>query len=327
MNCGFEFKKQKSKVLSEAENNFTIFATVGAEAEAVASKTSTGMEEDFHQESSSMATDGTELYDPPADMADLNEPDLENSNDFELDLSGADGSDSESWDIGATLTEDLSENASATPEDSLSNADLGSSEFEVQGLGFDLTGGLEPAETEVANEEDSFSPELELNAIADETMVPEMEPYARQNEIEFELKEDDSAHQDKVEDTSHEPSSQGKSLELNDSSAQDPEQSSDAGLGEISLETESELEDKESEAGQTSEIPVDFKNPEIELNPTIELENLQLDQETASTKLEPIQANPSSVPEGPLEDPKLKMDSSEGETNPILPDEESTPDR
>lgn len=327
MNCGFDFKQQKSKVLSEAENTFTIFATVGAEAGAISANAAAGIEEGLHEESSSMATEGTELYDPIADMADLNEPTLENSDDFELDLSEADGPDSESWDIGATLTEDLSEIASVAPEDSQNNADLGSGEFEVQGLGFDLTGGLEQAETEVANEEDTSSAELEYNVFADETTAPEMEPYAGQNEIEFEIKEDDSAHRDKVEDTPNESSSQEASLELNDSSTQDPEQSSDDELGAISLETELALEDKESEAGQTPEIPVGLQDPEIELNPTLELEKLQLDLETASLELEPIQADPSSDPEAPLENPKLKTDSSEDGTNPILPDEVSTPDR
>ena len=223
-----------------------------------------------------------------------------------------DSPDSESWDLGATLTEDLSEMASVAPEDSLDNTDTGSGEFEVQGLGFDLNDGSKQEEPEIASEEANASTEPEYNVFADETTAPEMEPYAGQNEIAFELKEDDSTHQDKVEDTPQEPLSQGENL--------------DNELSEISLETEFDLEEMASEAGHTPEVSVDLKDPEIELNSSIELEKLQLDLETDLLELEPMEDIPSSTSDVP-EDTTLKMDSSEDEVNPLSSDEESTPDR
>lgn len=317
MNCGFDFKKQSSKVLSETEKAFTIFATVGAEAGEVASDTVPGNEEDFHQESSSMVADDAELYGPSADMADLNEPNFENSDDFELDLSETEDLDSEGWDIGATLTGDLSEIASVAPEESLNNADLGTGKFEVQGLGFDLTDGLEQEENKATDEEDNSSLELEYNVFADETAAPEMEPYAGQNEIEFELTEDESSHQTKFEDTLHEPSNREET---------GPAESLE--LGEISLETELEPESKKSDTVQTPEVPIDLTESEIELkDSTFELEKLQMDLETDPMVIEPIQTVPSGNPKAPLEDPKLKMDSGEDETNPFMPDKEPTPDR
>ena len=81
------------------------------------------------------------------------------------------------------------------------------------------------------------------------------------------------------------------------------------------------LEGGESETGQTSEVPVDLRDSDIELNPILELEKLQLDLETDSLEIKPMQANPSSDPEAPLEGSELKMDSSEDQT------EESAPDR
>ena len=45
------------------------------------------MGEDLHQESSSMAMNGADLYDSPATgLADLDEPNLDNSEDFDLDF-------------------------------------------------------------------------------------------------------------------------------------------------------------------------------------------------------------------------------------------------
>lgn len=325
MNCGYDFKAQKSRVLSEAENTFTIFATVAAEAGAVAGDASQGFDEDFHQESSTMAIDDTELYDS---SADLDESSLGNSEDFDLDLSEADDPDSESWDIGATLTEDLSEISSVVPKDSMNNADPEADEFEVQGLGFDLIDGHELEETEVAKGENTASPELEHDPIAEEALVPELEPDAGQEEIAFELIEDEPAHLANREDTPHELTNseetmQEPSLELNDSSGQN----SDDEPGEISLEPELELEDREPEIDQTSEVPADLKDLEIEPNPTFDLKELQLELETDSLELEPIQANPPNDSEVPLEDPKLKMGSDEDDTNSFMPDEESTPDR
>ena len=163
-NCGCDFKKLKSNVHAEAENTFTIFATVGAEAGAVSGNASVETAEDFQQESPVTDTDG--LYDSPSEeLTDHNETDVENLGDFELDLSDADGPDSESWDIGATLTGDLSESTSVASENHLKDEDLEAGEFEVQGLGFDLK--ADPTDTEETKEAD---PEL------DDFFLPEPEP-------------------------------------------------------------------------------------------------------------------------------------------------------
>lgn len=313
MNCGSDFKHQKSDLLQDAENPFTIFATVGAEAGVIASDAHAGIEEDFQQESSTMGMDDTELYDS---SVDTDEPLFDNSEDFELDLSDADGPDSENWDIGATLTEDLSGIENVATEEPMNNDDFGTGDFEVQGLGFDLNTG-----NEGVNEESNSLPDSDYSVFADEAAAPEMEPYAGQNEIAFELTEDDSEPQVEGEAPSSEKSKQVEipeeiSLELDDLSVQDSEQSSDIKMDEISLETELKLEDEGSEAEQTTVIPEDLNAPALDENPTLNLEEFQLDLETDSMVINPVPADQSKAPESSLEGIELKMDS----------DEEPTPD-
>ena len=155
-NCGYGFKKLKSDALAEVESTFTIFATAGAGVTADVSDSSTATEEGFPQESSltdgeglSTEMESAELYDSPSGEFQ-NEMDGDRFADFELDLSEADGPDSEGWNIGATLAEDLSETPSADSEDFLEDADLETGGFEVQGLGFDLE--ATPTEPEVSDD-------------------------------------------------------------------------------------------------------------------------------------------------------------------------------
>jgi hypothetical protein len=261
-NCGYDFKKQKSNVHADADNTFTIFATVGAAA--VSGNAPVETTEDFQQESPMPDMNG--LYDSPSDeLTDHNETDVESFEDFELDLSDANGPDSESWDIGATLTGDLSESASVASEDYLKDEDLETGETEVQGLGFDLN--ADPTDTELTKEADS---------------------------------------------------------EMDDFFLPEPEQNLDTDSGEITLETELPIENTESDQEQTSQTSVELEAPEIELNPTIELEELQLDLETDAQEVEPKQADPSPAPEASLEGLELKMDSDEDIAKPLFPGEEPT---
>jgi hypothetical protein len=272
-NCGYDFKKSKSNALAEAENTFTIFATAGA----VAGNASQGTEESFPHESAITDREDAELYDSPYEgLTDQNESHVDNLGDFALDLSEAAGPDSESWDIGATLAEDLSETTDVASEDLKKDNDPEDGDFEVQGLGFDLDTGLDQPETEDSNDSETGEEES-----------PEQE--------DFFLPE--------------------------------PEKDSSVESSEISLETELNLENNEPESEQTSETPVVLKDSEIELNPTLELEALQLDLETDSPEIEPIQADLPTDPEAATEEIKLKMDSDEDETDPSSSDKESTPDR
>lgn len=283
----------------------------------VASAPSAGIEEDFQQESSTMGLDDAELYDSSTDMTDPSETSFDNSEDFELDLSDADGPDSENWDIGATLTEDLSGTANVATEEPMGNADFGTGDFEVQGLGFDLN-----TDNEGVNEESNSLLDSEYNVFADETVAPEMEPYAGQNEIAFELPEDDSEPQVKDEALLPDPSNQEEtaqeiSLELDDLAVQDTEKSADNEIDEISLETEIKLEDEGSNAEHTTVTPVDLNDSEIDENLTLNLEEFQLDLETDSMVIDPIPADQAPSLGPSLEGIELKMDS----------DEEPTPDR
>jgi hypothetical protein len=271
----------KSNALAEAENTFTIFAAVGAEAGAGYGNTSQGTEEDYQQESSVTDMEGTELYDSRREeLADQNESHVDNFGDFALDLSEADDPDSEGWNIGATLTGDLSETTGVASEDFMKDADLENGDFEVQGLGFDLNTGLDQSDTEAETE---GSNDLAI----DEEESPELEDFF-----------------------------------LPDSDKDSPVESS-----EITLETELTIEDNEPETEQTSETPVDLKDSEIELSPTLELEELQLDLETDSVETKPMENDLPADPEAPAEEIELKMDTSEDETEPSSSDEEPTPDR
>ncbi len=324
MNCGYDFKNQKSTILPRAENEFTIFALAGAEA--VVGNASTGNEVNFHQESSDTGMNDQDLHESPTGLSD--EPNLDNAGDFELDLAEADDPDLENWDIGATLTEDLSGPGRDVSADSKFDAEPDAG-FEVLGLGFDMSTEFEPADTEVAaTESDDYS----VEATSEVPSPPEMAPHDDQKEIEFELREDLSAQDTLEEGTapeslSQEDTAQAASLELIDFPEQGAEPTAEVELGEISLETELELENKESETGQNFEVPVDLKYTEIDRSQTLEVEGLQLDLETDSLEVEPIQADPSPAPGAAPEDLELKMNSNQDESNSMPSDEESTQDR
>jgi len=289
-NCGYDFKNLKSDALAEVENTFTIFATAGAGADL--SDSSTAIEDGFPQKSSltdgeglSTEMESAELYDsPPGEFQ--NEMDGDSFADFELDLSEADGPDSEGWNIGATLTEDLSETPSADSEDFLKDADLETGGFEVQGLGFDLE--ATPTESELSNDVEVTN---EASPESDDFFLP------------------DKSGQNSADDAN-----------------------------EITLETELpvehiETEDIEAEPEPSVELTVvpevestvqkvELTAPEIELNPAIELDGLQLDLETDSPKIEPVTEEQPQSPEAALDGLELTMDSSEDEAS----DEEPTPD-
>ncbi len=159
-NCGYDFKKLKSSVLTEAEKPFTIFASAGA----VYSHSSAGGEEDFHQDSSVADRERTDTemdddgYYDSADLVRQNELAIDSFGDFALDLSDADGPDSESWDIGATLAGDLSESTDTDQDEFfMKDNDLETGDFEVQGLGFDIEADQsETKDSDDDEEEDEF---------------------------------------------------------------------------------------------------------------------------------------------------------------------------
>lgn len=170
-NCGYDFKKLKSDALAEVENSFTIFATAGAGVNG-----SSSIEDDYPQESSMADGEGLSTEMDSVDSYDSSEGEFQNEMDgdrfadFELDLSEADGSDTEGWNIGATLAEDLSETPGADSEDFREDADLETGDFEVQGLGFDLE--ATPTEPELSNDAevaDEASPESDEFFLPDES--------------------------------------------------------------------------------------------------------------------------------------------------------------
>lgn len=314
MNCGHDFKSQQSAITSEAENTFTIFASVGAEA--VVNEASQGVEEDFHQESSTLV-DGNDLYDSSADLSDQEEPNLQNTEDFELDLSEADNPDSEGWDIGATLTEDLSETAGAVSDDSENNTEEFAG-FEVQGLGFDLSDDFEPLESQDANAEN--------DGLAFETTPSGIDDNNEQKDIAFDYVEDmTEGDETNIEGPIPEPSNQeetvqGAKMDLIDFPEQDSEDSSEVEMSEISLETELELEDQKPETELKLELPVDLNDAFTETEQTLEVEGLQLDLETDSLEIE-------TQTEVPHVSSELKIDPNEDEAHSSSSDEEPTPDR
>lgn len=272
-NCGYDFKKLKSDALAEVENSFTIFATAGAGVNG-----SSSIEDDYPQESSMADGEGLSTEMESVDSYDSSEGEFQNEMDgdrfadFELDLSEADGSDTEGWNIGATLAEDLSETPGADSEDFREDADLETGDFEVQGLGFDLE--ATPTEPELSNDAevaDEASPE------SDEFFLPD-----------------------------------------------ESEQNSEDDSNEITLETELPVKDIETEDIEVeSEPSIELTVPEIELNPAIELDGLQLDLETDSPKIEPVSEEQPKSPESALDGLELTMDSTEDEE---VPNEKPTSD-
>lgn len=234
-------------------------------------------------EGASTEMEATELYDSPPEELQ-NEMDVDSFGNFELDLSEADGPDSEGWNIGATLAGDLSETPSADSENFLEDADLETGDFEVQGLGFDLE--ATPTESQVSED---------------------------------------------VEVT-NEASPESDDFFLADKAEKNPEDDAN----KITLETELpvehiEIENIEPEAEPASESSVELTVaheveltvPAIELNPAIELDELQLDLEADSPKIEPVTEEQPQSPETALDGLELTMDASEDEAS----DEEPPPDR
>ncbi len=320
MNCGFDFKKKKStsEALGESESEFTIFAAAGALAAAVSDASSPEM--NFHEPLSS-----EELVDSQEPSLDEHDSSLESqeayiqeSGDFDLDLSGMDIEDSEDWVVGATLTEDLAEISNFDSKDSLENSMQESNEFAVQGLGFNVTEDtkeVDLVDAETAPPEENASLDSELTVLDEEMAVQEMEPYASKSEIKFESESED--------------------LELTESSIEevveeeiDPSQSLDAPVEDsedISLEVELKLDTEDSEldlapedaqSGETTESALDSQDDSIELDPMLELEDLDLALEIDSPEVE----NASQTSEATLEDQDL-IEGARDDDAPLLPED------
>ena len=89
-------------------------------------------------------------------------------------------------------------------------------------------------------------------------------------------------------------------------------------------EAEPEMEQASEPSVELTVVPeVELTVPEIELNPMIKLDGLQLDLETDSPKIEPVTEEQPKSPEAALDGLELTMDSSEDEAS----DEEPTLDR
>lgn len=301
-NCGYDFKKLKSSALVEAENVFTIFATVGAGAAFSDTSHETGFQQDSpsgDMEGMDNGMDASELYNSPEDaLADLNTAHVDEFGDFKLDLTETNEPDSESWNIGATLTEDLSATTNPVSEDFMKEADLETGDFEVQGLGFDFNDDLaqaDAAESTDAPTADEESPETN----------------------EFFLPDPVENSADDANEISLETEATGTDLE----SEAEPEYDSPIGLNipEIELDSTPDIE-----LGSTPEITIEQSPevepgpaPEVESDPVPELEGLQLDLDTVSLEVEPVQEDQPKAPDTPLEGLELEMD----------PDEESPSDR
>lgn len=344
VNCGFDFNKQKfsDKVPIESGKVFTIFASSGAKTVAGTPRSDLNFQAPTSQEMVDADPTSTEPDDFPLELSVAN---FQDSRDFELDLSEMDNPDSDDWVVGATLTEDLAEISRFAPNDSPENSGRESSEFEVQGLGFDTAGDFAKGETEITPPEENLPSEPELNGIDDERAVQEIEPYATKSEIEFEMEENDFP-QLKDENIQNPPAdlyetAQNESLELSEPSTLDSDQSQ--GLeweapsddsGEISLETELELEKndsefdldrKDTETGETSESAIDLKDVSLELDPPLELEDLDLDLEIENPEIESVQKDELQIPELELEDQGLEEDAGD-ENKPLLPENNSKQD-
>jgi hypothetical protein len=285
LNCGFDFKSQKStkEALGESENEFTIFAAAGAQAEAVSGATSSEMNFQEPLSSEAMFDSQETLVEEQDSSLEPQETYIQESGDFELDLSGMDIEDSDDWVVGATLTEDLAEISDFNSKDTLKDPTQESNEFAVQGLGFNEAEDIEQAGVETAPPEQSSSFDSEPTVLDEEMAVQEMEPYGSKSEIKL-VPEDE--------------------VPIDDS-------------GDISLETELELETKDSElsldqedtkSGETSQIPLDLQNNSIELEPMLELEDLDLNLEIESPEDEnaPQGTQPSDAT---LENQSLKEDT------------------
>jgi hypothetical protein len=289
-NCGHDFKKLKSSNVAEVENTFTIFATAGAGVGSDFNETTTGLDEGFQEGSQTADMEGTELYDSPSDELESQNDD-NGFEDFALDLSDADGPNSEGWNIGATLTGDLSEATNANQEDFPKDSELETGEFEVQGLGFDFN--ADSAEASDDNVSGNVEATNEASPEQEDFFLPD-EPDSTDdsNEISLETELPDSSMEPDTEPTYEEP------IELT--------------VPEVEL-TVSEAESTVSE--------VELTAPEVEMHPSIELEELSLDLETDSPAIEPTTEEQPKSPEASLDGLELKMDSSEDES----PDEEPTP--
>ncbi|VAX28132.1 hypothetical protein MNBD_NITROSPINAE05-935 [hydrothermal vent metagenome] len=297
-NCGYDFKKLKSGNVAEVENTFTIFATAGAVAGSDFNETAAaGLDEGYQEESATTDMEGTELYGSPSDEHE-NQSEDDHFGDFALDLSEADNPDSEGWNIGATLTEDLSATTNADPDDFLKDADLETGEFEVQGLGFDFNADSSQTEPEVSDDDapgntqatNEASPEL------DDFFLPD-EPDSDEISLETELP--DSDMEAETEPTYEEP------VELKVPVVELPISEIEPTVPEVKLTV--------SEAEPTA--------PEVELHSSIELENLSLNLETDFSKVEPATEEQPKSPEASLDGLELRMDSDEDESS----EEEPTP--
>lgn len=112
--CGFDSKNSKPKdhALEESGDVFTVFVPAAAPREEPASGTAAASSEFME---SAATPEKTDAVDAEMGAADDHDPAMEllenhpgNSEDFELDLSGMNDSDSEDWIMGATDHPDVS---------------------------------------------------------------------------------------------------------------------------------------------------------------------------------------------------------------------------
>jgi len=293
LNCGFDFKSQKSTAgIGESENEFTIFATVGAEAVAVSEAHDSEMEL-----KSSPSVDDTvqeSLVDEYDSSMEPQEAYIQESGDFELDLSDMDNPDSDDWVVGATLTEDLAEISNIVPNDSSESLASGANEFSIQGLGFNTIFDNETAAEETDSQVQNAPLDSEPVVLDEEMAVQEMEPYAPKSEIVLEPEKDKSTLDSSPDATE---TAQNESPGLSESLDTGPGQSLEVPAddsGDISLETELKLETKgsdldlgqeEAKSGETSEFSIDLQDSSIEPGPMLELEDLDLALETESPEV------------------------------------------
>jgi hypothetical protein len=292
-NCGYDFKKLKSSSFAEVENTFTIFATAGAGVGADFNETPTGLDEGFQEESATADMEGTELYDSPSDELG-NQSEGNGFEDFALDLSEADNPDSEGWNIGATLTEDLSEPTNVDQESVLEDADLETGDFEVQGLGFDMNADSSQTEPEVSDDDvpdnEASSEEMNDFFLPDESDADSADDS---DEISLETELPISDTEQETEPSYEEPVAlKVPEIELSVSEVEP---------------TAPEVKLTVSEAEPTA--------PEVELHSSFELEGPSLNLETDSPTVEPETEEQPKSPEASLDGLELKMDSSEDESS------------
>jgi hypothetical protein len=318
VNCGFDFKSKKSthNVSGDTEHEFTIFAVAGTQA--VAASVATDTEMNFQEPLSSEELFGSQetLLEETDSALEPPEAYIQESGDFELNLSDMDNPDSEDWVVGATLTEDLAEISNFDSKDPAESSMTESNEFAVQGLGFDAaedTEEIEPMDKETASSVQDSAMDSEPTVVDEEMAVQEMEPYASKSEITFTPENDGP----ELSESALRDLDPGHSLDI-------PADES----GDISLETELDLEtknsefDRDRESSGSGEISLDIQDNSVDLDPMLELEELDLALEIESPETENSPQGSSQTSDATFEDPNHKKDAGD-DNAPLLPKENS----